>query len=162
MGLIGWSRTGYHAIGLLAYFPDALAAVSISDAVQYGYAQLLMTSNNDDIREIERVTGGLPIAVGYGKWFDSNPLYRITDTKAAIRIEAIGEPYSMWETVAVLRMAGKSVDLLYFPQGSHVLSKPSERMASQGRTVDWFRFWLQGYEDPDPRKADMYARWRQF
>jgi len=162
VGLIGWSRTGYHAIGLLAYFPDALAAVSISDAVQYGYAQLLMTSNNDDIREIERVTGGLPIAVGYGKWFDSNPLYRITDTKAAIRIEAIGEPYSMWETVAVLRMAGKSVDLLYFPQGSHVLSKPSERMASQGRTVDWFRFWLQGYEDPDPRKADMYARWRQF
>ena len=33
-------------------------------------------------------------------------------------------------------------------------------MASQGGSVDWFRFWLQGYEDPDPAKAEQYKRWR--
>jgi len=26
--------------------------------------------------------------------------------------------------------------------------------------VDWLRFWLQRYEDPDPAKADQYKRWR--
>jgi len=44
----------------------------------------------------------------------------------------------------------------------HVLTNPVERMASQNLSVDWFRFWLQGYEDPDPAKADQYKRWREL
>ena len=32
-------------------------------------------------------------------------------------------------------------------------------MASQGGTVDWFRFWLQDYEDPDPAKSQHYTCW---
>jgi len=35
-------------------------------------------------------------------------------------------------------------------------------MASQGGSVDWFRFWLQDYEDPDPTKTEQYARWREL
>ena len=35
-------------------------------------------------------------------------------------------------------------------------------MASQGGSVDWMRFWLQDYEDPDPAKAEQYARWRKL
>ena len=35
-------------------------------------------------------------------------------------------------------------------------------MASQGGSVDWFRFWLQDYEDPDPAKAEQYKRWRDL
>jgi hypothetical protein len=44
----------------------------------------------------------------------------------------------------------------------HVLSNPGERMTAQGGTVDWFCFWLQDYEDPDPAKADQYKRWREL
>jgi len=28
--------------------------------------------------------------------------------------------------------------------------------------VDWFRFWLQDYEDPDPAKAEQYKRWHDL
>jgi hypothetical protein len=42
----------------------------------------------------------------------------------------------------------------------HVLTNPAARTASQQGSVDWFRFWLQGYEDPDPSKADQYKCWR--
>jgi len=28
--------------------------------------------------------------------------------------------------------------------------------------VDWFRFWLKEEEDPDPGKAEQYARWREL
>jgi len=28
--------------------------------------------------------------------------------------------------------------------------------------MDWFRFWLQGYEDPDPAKAEQYKRWGEL
>jgi hypothetical protein len=31
----------------------------------------------------------------------------------------------------------------------------------QGGAVDWFRFWLQDYEDPAPVKNEQYARWRE-
>ena len=34
----------------------------------------------------------------------------------------------------------------------HVLTNPAVRMASQGRTVDWFRFWLMDEEDLSPPK----------
>jgi hypothetical protein len=44
----------------------------------------------------------------------------------------------------------------------HVLTNPSVRLASQGGSVDWFRFWLQDYEDPVPPKAEQYARWREL
>ncbi len=43
---------------------------------------------------------------------------------------------------------------------AHVLTNPVQRFAAQTGTLDWFRFWLQYYEDPDPAKAEQYKRWR--
>jgi hypothetical protein len=65
----------------------------------------------------------------------------------------------MWEPYAVLRFLHKPVDLIMLHDDEHVLSNPTARMASQGGSVDWFRFWLQGYEDPNPAKAAQYRRW---
>jgi hypothetical protein len=27
------------------------------------------------------------------------------------------------------------------------------------RNLDWFRFWLQSYEDPGDAKEEQYSRW---
>jgi len=35
-------------------------------------------------------------------------------------------------------------------------------MISQQGNVDWFRFWLNGEEDPDPAKADQHNRWHEL
>jgi hypothetical protein len=67
-----------------------------------------------------------------------------------------------WEIYASLVAQEKVVDMIYFPDGQHVLQKPLERMASQHGNVDWFRLWLKGEEDPDPTKAEQYARWREL
>jgi hypothetical protein len=37
---------------------------------------------------------------------------------------------------------------------------PRHKLAAYERNLDWFRFWLQDYVDPDLRKADQYRRWR--
>jgi hypothetical protein len=66
----------------------------------------------------------------------------------------------MWEPYAGLHYLHKPVDLIMLNTDEHVLTNPAVRLASQGGSVDWFRFWLQGYEDPDPAKADQYMRWR--
>jgi hypothetical protein len=67
-----------------------------------------------------------------------------------------------WEIYASLRMQKKPVDLMYLPQRDgyqHILQRPLDRLASQQTNVDWFRFWLQRYEDPDPAKVAQYKRW---
>ena len=66
----------------------------------------------------------------------------------------------MWQPYAVLRYLKKPVELEILNTDEHVITSPTEWLASQGGSVDWFRFWLQGYEDPDPTKAGQYKRWR--
>ena len=39
---------------------------------------------------------------------------------------------------------------------------PADLMESQQGDVDWFRFWLQAYEDPDPAKSGQYRRWEHL
>ena len=63
------------------------------------------------------------------------------------------------EVITGLSRLNKPVELLYIPGGVHVLEKPWDRIASQQGDVDWFCFWLNGEEDPDPAKAEQYARW---
>ena len=66
----------------------------------------------------------------------------------------------MWEPYAGLHYLHKPVDLIILNTDEHTLTNPAVRMASQGGSVDWFRFWLQDYEDPDPAKTEQYKRWR--
>jgi dipeptidyl aminopeptidase/acylaminoacyl peptidase len=51
-------------------------------------------------------------------------------------------------------------ELHVFPDEAHMKVQPRHRLAVYSRNVDWFRFWLQGFVDPDPAKAVQYARWR--
>jgi dipeptidyl aminopeptidase/acylaminoacyl peptidase len=61
-----------------------------------------------------------------------------------------------------LKELKQPVELYVFPDEYHVRWQPQHRLASYVRTVDWFRFWLQGQEDPDPGKRSQYERWRKL
>ena len=65
-----------------------------------------------------------------------------------------------WEPYAGLLLQHKPVELAVLPEGTHLLVKPWERLASSETNADWFRFWLKGEEDPDPAKRAQYERWR--
>lgn len=64
------------------------------------------------------------------------------------------------EFFARLSNSKTPVELYVFPQERHVLAKPRHRLAAYERNLDWFRFWLQDYVDPDPTKVEQYRRWR--
>ena len=66
----------------------------------------------------------------------------------------------MLQPYAGLRALHKPTELVPLNTDEHELTNPVVRMASQQGSVGWFRFWLQGYEDPDPAKAEQYKRWR--
>ena len=51
------------------------------------------------------------------------------------------------------------VEMYAFPEEAHVKIQPRHRYAVYRRNLDWFRYWLQNYVDPDPARAEQYRRW---
>jgi fermentation-respiration switch protein FrsA (DUF1100 family) len=163
VGLVAFSRTGLHAINFVARYPAMLAALTMSDTLQPGYSIRSFNAANPPMAAVlDRLTGGAPQLENIGEWFANNPLYALGRARAAVRLEAMVQGLGMWEPYAVLREAARPVEFVLYPDGSHVLQKPQERLSSQGGNVDWLRFWLQLYEDPAPEKREQYARWRKL
>ena len=164
IGLIAFSRTGWHTLYLLKEYPNLLAAVTLADAGLIGYVADLLGVNlsKDSSKQFAKIVGG-----GIKKpedWIGKSPMYDLSGLGTPVRLESNspGSAMATWEMYALLRFANKPVDFWYFPQGNHILFAPVNRLASQGGNVDWFRFWLQGVEDPDPTKADQYERWKRL
>ena len=167
VGIVGFSRTCYYVLEALTDDKLRLAAAANADGLNAGYFQYLYSVNismNAGARGFERMNGARPFGEGLKVWLEKSPLFRSDRIKAPLLETAFGEKglMIMWEPLAVLRYQNKPVDLILLDTQEHVLTKPSARMASQGSTVDWFRFWLQGYEDTDPAKAEQYARWHKL
>ncbi len=107
---------------------------------------------------------GLPFGEDLKKWFKVSPAFNLDKVSTPLRVEANGRDnlLFMWELYAGLRALHSPVDLMVLEEGTHPLTNPAQRLASQGGNVEWFRFWLQGYEDSGPAKAQQYARWRRL
>lgn len=63
------------------------------------------------------------------------------------------------ETFTALREKDKPVEMHIFPGEHHMKWQPAHRRAIYERNLDWFAFWLQRQENPDPAKAAQYRRW---
>lgn len=166
IGITAFSRTGLSVIRLLADHPNLVAAATIADAGWWGYVQNLLMFNGPPgaAAQYWRATGGDRTLHTLSQVEAVDPLYRLAQGCTAIRIEANGPAAVLtnWEHFFLLARANRPVDLVYFPHGRHVLLKPAERLASQGGTLDWYRFWLRGDMDEDDEKQLQYARWRDL
>src|SRR6266853_778212 len=168
VGIIGFSRTCFHVEGALIANPTRFAAATIADGTDVDYFQYLLSAQGSVAHDTEgeRIYGAKPFGAGLREWINSAPGFNLDKVKTPLRIEvesggALGV-LSMWPRYASLALQHKPIDLIYFPDGVHVLQKPLERLVSQQGNVDWFRFWLQGYEDSDQKKAEQYQRWEKL
>jgi dipeptidyl aminopeptidase/acylaminoacyl peptidase len=164
IGIIGFSRTCYYVLEALTTSTLHFKAASITDGVNFGYLQYLTSINtggNGFAHEANVITGAPPFGAGLEEWLKRSPDFNMDKVTAPLLIVALGRPsvLSMWEPYAALRYLSKPVDLIVLKNAEHILSNPAARIASQGGTVDWFRFWLQDYEDSDPAKVKQYKRW---
>ncbi|HWC73053.1 MAG TPA: hypothetical protein VG454_03880, partial [Gemmatimonadales bacterium] len=157
----GFSRTCFSTLYFLTHSSYPIAAADVTDGVDFSYMQYLVYHGGSDD---ENMNSGRPWGETHAHWLERAPGFRLDRIKTPMRLTAIG-PHTVlqeWEPYAGLLAQGKPAELVYIPDGSHILVKPWERMTSQQGAVDWYRFWLQGYEDPDSSKADQYARWRRM
>jgi dipeptidyl aminopeptidase/acylaminoacyl peptidase len=165
VGAVGFSSTCFNVESTLILKPMLFRAATIADGVDYSYMQYHLFSSPGMAAAFEKTNDGKPVGVeGLKKWLMLAPGFRLDEVRTPLRIEGHGEgsPLNEWEIYSSLQLQGKPVDLVYIPDGLHILQKPLERMASQQGNVDWFRFWLQDYQDPDPQKKQQYQRWNSL
>ena len=166
IGIIGFSRTVFYVLEALTTSRIHFQAASITDGINLGYVDYLHSVGPSDgyRREAEAMMGSRPIGSGLLEWIKKAPLFNMDRVTTPLRVVATrsGSLMEMWEPYALLEAMRKPVDLIVLNSTEHVVTDPKIRLAAQGGNVDWFRFWLQGYEDPDPAKVDQYQRWRQL
>jgi dipeptidyl aminopeptidase/acylaminoacyl peptidase len=169
LGVIGFSRTCYYVLEELTAGTLNFKAAAITDGVDYGYFQYLLSLDSDQsnqfAREADAMIGAPPFGKGLTQWIKRSSEFRMDRVETPLQVVALDNHrslMSMWQAYANLRYLQKPVDLIIIPDSEHVMTNPGERMISQGGTVDWFRFWLKDEEDPDPDKAQQYVRWREL
>ena len=164
IGIIGFSRTCFYVMETLTTDALHLKAASITDGVMFDYFQYILVGTDRLSSEADSMIGAPPFGEGLQQWLKRSPGFNLD--KVTTPLLVVGEGpislLSMWEPYAGLRYLHKPVDLIMLNTNEHVLTNPAVRMASQGGSVDWFRFWLKDEEDPDPAKAEQYARWREL
>jgi hypothetical protein len=169
IGIIGFSRTCFYVMEALTTSELHIKAASVTDGVMVGYLQYL---NGVDFpanglgATYDAIVGARPFGKGLQSWLQRSPLFNMEKVTAALQVVGLGRwsLLTMWEPYAAMRYLHKPVDLILLntDEYEHVLTNPAARLVSQGGSVDWFRFWLQDNEDPDPAKVQQYQRWREL
>ncbi len=162
VGIIGFSHTCFYVKYALAHAPSLFAAASVAEGEDGSYMGF-MTGGNRYVDD-KSLYGGPPVGRHLREWLRRSPSFNLDRVRAPLRITTLNPRFVLneWEWFEGLRLLKKPVELVMLEDGLHVLQKPWERMISQEGSVDWFAFWLQGYEDPDPAKREQYARWHQL
>jgi hypothetical protein len=161
VGLTGFSRSVYHVEYALTHSRYHFAAAVIADGSDFGYVNCIYFPVFSST--CEKINGGLPYGTMLSNWATKSPTFRLDKIEAPLLLQAINAPIGEWEILAGLRWLKKPVEMVnFYPEGTHVLVRPRQRMLSQQSTVDWYCFWLKGEEDPDPAKAGQYRRWRKL
>jgi dipeptidyl aminopeptidase/acylaminoacyl peptidase len=167
VGLLGFSKTVYHVMYALTESRYHFCAATIAEGGDYSYWSYLVYATSNPIGNgmYRSMYGRLPWLGNWKPWMEHSISFNFDKIHTPLRLEANENPdeiISEWETFTALRLLNRPVDLIFIPNGDHPVVKPWERMTSQQGDVDWFVFWLKGEEDPDPTKAEQYARWREL
>jgi hypothetical protein len=166
IGLLGWSRTGYHVRYTLTFSKYTIAAAVIVDGMDASYFQYLSWANNGPNAgyTYELINGSRPFGDGLSTWNQHATGFNLEKVHTPVWLLGF-RTYSLlnnWEWFVGLQQLEKPVEFTWLPNSEHAPLRPQERLAAQGGTVDWFTFWLSNQQDPDASKADQYARWQQL
>jgi hypothetical protein len=160
VGISGFSRTVWFVAYTITHSDRRFRAVLLTDGIDGGYFRYIANRET----EFEVDNGGLaPFGKpGLNLWMDQAPGFNLDRIQMPVRLVCFREPTTLWEAFIGLQLQNKPVELIELPDAEHLLERPSDRKAAMQGMVDWFRFWLQDYEDPDMAKAEQYKRWEKL
>jgi dipeptidyl aminopeptidase/acylaminoacyl peptidase len=170
IGIIGFSRTGWWVDFNLVHSKVHYAAATATDNVQYSLSDYWLSPST--AHGMEDMYGGPPYGKTLKNWQDYSISFNLDKLHTPLLMELMGygvhddllfalpiDLATHYEVIKGLSRLGRPVELYYYPDEGHEPEHPKAREASLQRNVDWYRFWLQGFEDADPAKKEQYARW---
>lgn len=167
VGIAGYSHTCYHVLEALTSGTLHFKAALIADGINLGYLEYILAADLDGQNSYahfaDAIIGSPPFGLSLSKWLERSPVFNMDKVNSPLEVVATRgglEALQVWEPYAALRYLHKPVDLVVLNSEEHPVTNPRARHVSQGTAIDWFRFWLEDYEDRDPKKTSQYARWR--
>jgi hypothetical protein len=108
--------------------------------------------------------GAAPVGEGLQRWLKRSPEFNLAKITTPLLVVADGpfDALLTWQPYAALLYLNRPAVFIMLNTHEHILTNPAVREVSQGGNVDWFRFWLHGYADPGPGKAEQYQRWESL
>jgi dipeptidyl aminopeptidase/acylaminoacyl peptidase len=173
VGIIGFSRTGWHVETYLVHSKFRFAAATAADNIQYSFGEYFLLNYERHMRDYDSLYGGPPYGATLANWLTYSVSFNLDKIHTPLLMEQMGygvqddtpgkvpiELATRYEVYAGLTHLGKPVELYYYPSDVHTPDSPVARLATIQRNLDWYRFWLQDYERPDPEDSGQYVRWR--
>ncbi|OOG57795.1 dipeptidyl aminopeptidase [Rhodanobacter sp. B05] len=96
------------------------------------------------------------------RWRTVSPTYSLDKIHIPILFQMAEQEYRVSLEYALPLVRRFQGDMYVFPDEAHIKFQPRHKVAVNVRNLDWFRFWLQGYEEPNPVKKQQYMRWREM
>jgi dipeptidyl aminopeptidase/acylaminoacyl peptidase len=140
---------------------DLLAAASVANPVVSPNYYLFGSMKGETFLKGLRDMWGLGAPMQTPeRWKTLSPAFKLDRIRAPILFQHSEQEYLYALDYLVPLLRAHRAELYVFPNEPHQKFQPRHKLAVYERNVDWFRFWLQDYEDAVPEKAAQYARWR--
>jgi hypothetical protein len=175
LGIIGFSRTGWHTEYILAHSRHHYRAATVADNVQYSLNEYWLSFSHSFGPSAEEIYGGPPYGDTFKNWMKYSISFNLENFHTPVLMESNGYgavpdrasvPWGIAFTAEVftgLTRLNKPVELYFYPDEQHQPDHPQARLASEQRNVDWYRFWLLGAErEHHPEDPDLYKRWNHL
>ncbi|MDP3674627.1 MAG: prolyl oligopeptidase family serine peptidase, partial [Novosphingobium sp.] len=113
-------------------------------------------------QNLEKVWGLGPPDTDLPDWRRRSPSLQVDRIHAPVLMQLPEQEARQSPELQARLTAARKGELHVFPFAPHIKVEPRQKRAVYQRNLDWFRYWLQGHIDPDPSKADQYARWARL
>lgn len=157
-GIMGWSMGSFWTD--LAITHADLFKVASSGEGGWRNPGTYWLSGGSFQHVMDGMFGGPPLGKWYQNYSQVSPALIPPNLQVPVLREYEAHNMTALEVYTAWKKQGAQVELVLYPDDEHSFVQPRHRLASMQRNVDWFRFWLQGKEDPNPAKREQYTRWK--
>lgn len=168
-GFIDARRVGIGGVSHGAFMPlwmmqkqDRIAAASVGGPNWSGIEPYLATRSGRTLLEEMGAGKGFPESPRFWSQIDLADHVGTIEAPILFHFAASESVFGPPRLIRRLDDAGLPYEAFIFKDEYHTKVQPAHIQAIYDRNLDWFRFWLQDYEDPSAAKKDQYVRWRQL
>ena len=112
-------------------------------------------------KKFAAMLGGWPEGEAAPNWKELSPALNTDKLTAPLLTQTADSGYLPgMQFYTAMNERAKPFELFIYPGEEHITMQPTHRFSKYQRNLDWFNFWLQDKEDPNPEKQDQYIRWR--